>query len=142
MPYARISLPAGKPASYVAALSDGLHRALVDAFNVPPDDRFQLFEPRQPHERVFDHQYLAGPAGTRSDDWLLVSITAGRPRSAEVKAAFYRALADNWAASPGVAPADVMVVIQTTEPEDWSFGQGIAWTADGARAAAASAAST
>lgn len=138
MPYTRISLPEGQSPEYIAALSDGLHRALVEAFDVPPDDRFQLFEPRPPHQRVFDRHYLGGP---RSDDWLLVTVTAGRPRTAEAKAAFYRALVQHWAASPGVAPADVMIVIQTTQPEDWSFSDGRAWSAEGAQAASAAAAS-
>ena len=33
MPMARISLLKGKPQSYVKALSDGVHRAMVEAFH-------------------------------------------------------------------------------------------------------------
>uniref|UniRef100_E6PQC7 4-oxalocrotonate tautomerase-like domain-containing protein n=1 Tax=mine drainage metagenome TaxID=410659 RepID=E6PQC7_9ZZZZ len=35
MPYARISLLKGKSLEYRRALSDNLHRALVEAFDVP-----------------------------------------------------------------------------------------------------------
>ena len=35
MPMARISLLKGKSRSYVKALSDGVHRAMVEAFDVP-----------------------------------------------------------------------------------------------------------
>ena len=41
MPFARISLLKGKSSEFLRALSDGVHAALVDALNVPPDDRFQ-----------------------------------------------------------------------------------------------------
>ena len=40
MPLARISLPAGRSPEYKKALADGVLRALVDTFNVPPDDQF------------------------------------------------------------------------------------------------------
>jgi phenylpyruvate tautomerase PptA (4-oxalocrotonate tautomerase family) len=123
MPFARISLRRGKPAAYLQALSDSLHEALVEAFDVPPADRFQLFHQHDPEELVFDRHYLGGP---RSDDFVLIAITAGRPRSADTKRRFYRRLAERLAAAPGIAPRDVMVVISTTQAEDWSFADGVA----------------
>lgn len=124
MPFARISLLKGKSPAYLRALSDNLHRALVEAFDVPPDDRFQIIHQLEPGELVFDRHYLGGP---RSDDFVLIAVTAGRPRSTEVKKAFYRRLAELLADAPGLRPEDVMVVVSTTEPEDWSFASGIAW---------------
>jgi phenylpyruvate tautomerase PptA (4-oxalocrotonate tautomerase family) len=59
---------------------------------------------------------------------MLFAVTAGRPRSAEVKQAFYRRLVALLSESPGVRPEDVMVVISTTNPEDWSFSGGRPWT--------------
>ena len=38
MPFARISLHRGKSAEYLQALSQGLHDALVDSFEVPMAD--------------------------------------------------------------------------------------------------------
>lgn len=126
MPMARISLLKRKPPAYLKALSDGVHRALVEAFEVPPDDRFQVIHQHAPEELLFGRHYLGGP---RSDDYVLVCITAGRPRSAATKAAFYRRLTGLLAASPGIAPTDVMIVIATTGPEDWSFSGGEPWMA-------------
>ncbi|MGO8658928.1 tautomerase family protein, partial [Rhizobium ruizarguesonis] len=34
------------------------------------------------------------------------------------------------AQSPGLRPEDVMIVISTSAPEDWSFGDGIAQMTD------------
>jgi len=123
MPFARISLLRGKPQAYLRAVSDAVHAALVDTFGIPPADRFHAIHQHDPGELVFDRDYLGGP---RSDDFILVCITGGRPRSAAVKADFYRRLAGLLAQSPGVRPQDVMAIVQTTDMADWSFGGGIA----------------
>lgn len=123
MPYARISLMEGKDASYIQALSDSLHQALVEEFDVPLSDRFQIIHQLAPHELIFDRHYLAGP---RSDDYILIAITAGRSRTRQKKQAFYRRLVDLLASSPGIRREDVMIVITTTQPDDWSFGDGLA----------------
>ena len=121
MPMSRVSLLRGKPPEYLQALSDSLHLALVQAFEVPPDDRFQAIHQHAPGELQFDRHYLGGP---RSDDFVLICVSAGRPRSAAVKQAFYRRLVDLLAEAPGLRPEDVMVVVQTSEAADWSFGGG------------------
>lgn len=123
MPYARISLMKGKSPEYLRALSDSLHRALVETFGVPLEDRFQVFHQMAPDELVFDRDYLCGP---RSDDYVLIAITAGRQRDTQTKQAFYRRLADLLEKSPGIRRQDVMVVINTNESDEWSFGDGIA----------------
>jgi phenylpyruvate tautomerase PptA (4-oxalocrotonate tautomerase family) len=123
MPFVRISLNAGKPPAYLRALSDSLHQAMVEAFDVPPADRFQIFHQHPPGELVYDRHYLGGP---RSDDFVLIALTPGRPRSTDTKRRFYRRLAERLAEAPGIAPRDVMVVITTTQAEDWSFADGVA----------------
>ncbi|MGK9234209.1 tautomerase family protein [Inquilinus limosus] len=123
MPLTRISLTKGKPPEYLRTLSDSLHRALVEAFDVPPDDRFQIIHQHEPGELVFDRHYLGGP---RSDDFVLFQITAGRPRSTETKTAFYRRLVERLAEASGLRPEDVMVVITTTQLDEWSFAGGVA----------------
>ena len=121
MPISRISLLKGKSPGYLRALSDSLHRALMEAFEVPPDDRFQVIHQHEAHELNFDPHYLGGP---RSADFVLVSVTAGRARSSAVKQAFYYRLVELLAQAPGLRPEDVMIVLQTTQPEDWSFSGG------------------
>ena len=121
MPYSRISLLKGKSPDYLRALSNSLHNALVEAFNVPEKDRFQVIHQHEPYELIFDRDYEGGP---RSDDFVLIAITAGKPRSTEVKQAFYRRLAERLAEAPGIRPEDVMVVINTSLGDEWSFGSG------------------
>jgi phenylpyruvate tautomerase PptA (4-oxalocrotonate tautomerase family) len=113
----------GKSPEYLRTLSDNLHRALVETFGVPTEDRFQVFHQLASDELVFDRDYLCGP---RSDDYVLIAITAGRQRDTQTKQAFYRRLADLLEKSPGIRRQDVMVVINTNEADEWSFGDGIA----------------
>jgi hypothetical protein len=114
MPFTQIFLLRGKPPAYLQAVSDGLHQALVEAFEVPPDDRFQAIHQHEPGELVFDRCYLGGP---RSD----------------TKRAFYRRLVERLAESPGIAAHDVMIVVGTTGAQDWSFSDGRMTMIDGAR---------
>lgn len=123
MPFTRISLLRGKSPDYLQALSDNLHRAMVETFDVPPTDRFQAIHQLEPNELVFDRTHLGGP---RSDGYVFFQITIGKPRSTEVKKTFYRRLVSLLADAPGLRPEDVMVNIVTTSREDWSFADGIA----------------
>ncbi len=130
MPFARISLLRGKSPDYLRALSDSLQRALVESFDVPPDDCFHAIHQHAPGELVFDRHYLGGP---RSDDFVLFAITAGKPRTSDVKRRFYRRLVACLAEAPGLRPEDVMVIITTTERDAWSFANGEASMLDTVR---------
>ncbi|WFR94532.1 tautomerase family protein [Rhizobium tumorigenes] len=121
MPITRISLMRGKSPEYLAMLCDTFHRAMVETFDVPSADRFHVIHQCSPGELVFDRDYLAGP---RSDDYLFFDVTIGKPRTAEVKQAFYRRVTELLGDTLGVRAADVMIVITTTGREDWSFGNG------------------
>jgi phenylpyruvate tautomerase PptA (4-oxalocrotonate tautomerase family) len=121
MPMTRISLLKGKSTEYLRAISDSLHQALVDAFEVPPDDRFQIIHQHEPEELVFDRHYMGGP---RSDDFVLFCVTAGKLRSTATKQAFYKRLVQLLEQAPGLRPEDVMVVINTTQVDEWSFSGG------------------
>ncbi len=123
MPFTRISLLRGKSPDYLKSLSDNFHRAMVESFSVPPDDRFQAIHQLEPGELVFDRAFLGI---SRSDDFVLFDITVGKPRTTEVKQAFYRRLVDLLSDAPGIRPEDVMIAVTTTERQDWSFGNGVA----------------
>jgi len=121
MPFTRISLFRGKSPGYIATLSDTFHRAMVETFAVPDADLFHIIQQCAPGELIFDREYLGGP---RSDDYVLFDVTIGKPRSADVKQAFYRRTVELLAEALGLRSADVMIVITTTKGEDWSFSNG------------------
>lgn len=122
MPLVRIAHPSGKPTTYSTALSQGVHRAMVEAFNVPADDYFQI---------VTEHLAGAGLVGPEeflsirhSAELIFVQITCAEGRSTEQKKALYKTIASNLAQDPGVPTADVIINLVETRRENWSFGNG------------------
>lgn len=122
MPLVRIAYPKGKPSTYVSALSQGVHRAMVDTFNVPSDDYFQI---------VTEHvvgQGIIGPSTflgiTHSAEMVFIQITCAEGRTVEQKKALYRAISENLARDPGVPKPDVIINLVETKRENWSFGNG------------------
>ncbi|MFI9388386.1 tautomerase family protein [Kutzneria sp. NPDC052558] len=122
MPFVTIDLLRGKPAGHLAAVSQGVHDALVEGLGMVPEDRFQLIRQHEPAEMVYPKDFRGGP---RSEDFLIVTITDGLPRGDDKKKAFYRALVRNLEADPGVRSADVFVMMHVTPPINFSFADGI-----------------
>ncbi|MBY4679125.1 tautomerase family protein [Marinobacterium arenosum] len=122
MPFTRISLRNGRSADYLQAVSDALHEALVEAFEVPEDDRFQVIEQLEPEAFVYDRHYLARHG--RSGNQVLFQITAGRERSDSTRVAFYACLLEKLQQAVGLHADDLMVIITTNRLAEWSFSAG------------------
>jgi 4-oxalocrotonate tautomerase len=123
MPLVRISLRRGKPAAYRKAIADGIYDAMRAAFDVPEEDRFMVISE---HDEA-DFSYSANYLGiARSDNLVLIQITANNTRTTEKKKALYRAIAGNLSKNPDVRPEDVFINLVEVLPENWSFGNGIA----------------
>jgi phenylpyruvate tautomerase PptA (4-oxalocrotonate tautomerase family) len=123
MPLVRISLLKGKPASYLRAISQGVHQALIEAFRIPPDDYFQLIHQHEPGELLYDPDYLGVH---RTDDIVVIHLVAGNWRDTPTKQALYKAIADRLHESPGVRREDVQIILTSNERDEWSFGNGVA----------------
>jgi phenylpyruvate tautomerase PptA (4-oxalocrotonate tautomerase family) len=123
MPLVRISLLRGKSKEHIRAISDGVHQALIDAYRIPPEDRFQLIHQHEPEEFVYDADYL-GIHRTR--DVVFIHIVAGNWRDTATKKALYKAIADRLTASPGLRSEDVQVILSPNARDEWSFGNGLA----------------
>lgn len=123
MPLVRISLLKGKSPEYLRAVADGVHAALAETYAVPPDDRFQLIDQYEPGTFVYDPDYLGIH---RTDDLVMIQITAAATRDTATKQALYRAIVERLTRDPGLRPEDVMIAIIPNQREDWSFGHGLA----------------
>lgn len=119
MPLVRIDAPTADPAR-LDALGAAVHDSLVDAFAIPPDDRFQVLRGGSGDRVVHDRHYLGVD---RSDDFVLVQVFLRAGRTDDQKRRFYRALADRVAAL-GADPRDLTVVLTENGLADWSFGNG------------------
>ena len=127
MPLLHISLRAGKPESYRQAIFDGLYRAMHETFDVPEDDQFMVITEHDAANFRYSASYL-GVA--RSDDLVLIQITANNTRTVEKKKALFRRIVELLGDNPGVRPEDVFVSLVEVAKENWSLGNGIAQYAD------------
>ena len=123
MPLVRVSLRRGKPAAYRKAILDGIYRAMISAFDVPNEDRFMVINEHDEPDFSYSNNYLGI---VRTDDLILIQITANNTRTVEQKKAFYRQIVENLRKDPGVRPEDVFISLVEVLKEDWSFGNGIA----------------
>jgi phenylpyruvate tautomerase PptA (4-oxalocrotonate tautomerase family) len=123
MPLVRIDSPDSRTPEDLAAIGDGVHRALIEAIGIPEQDRFQVLSRHSSGQLVFDRHYLGI---SRSDGVVFVQITMSLGRSVEQKKALYAAIVRNLGRSPGIRTEDVFVNLVEVVKEDWSFGNGVA----------------
>jgi 4-oxalocrotonate tautomerase len=121
MPFVRIFLRPGTSAEYRKALGDGVHRALVEAIQIPPDDHFQVITEHSADDLIYDPQYLGVQ---RSDRIVVVQIIMSAGRKPQQKRKLFKRMAEILAESPGLRPQDLMAVVVETPWENWSFGNG------------------
>jgi 4-oxalocrotonate tautomerase len=124
MPLVRINHPAGKPAAFRAAISRGVYQAMLDSFNVPLDDHFQVLSESGPGTEIVRPLHYLGIE--YSDDLTIVQITCNEGRTVEQKKALYAAIADNLTRDPGLRREDIFINLVEVRKENWSFGNGIA----------------
>jgi len=122
MPLARISHIAGKPDSYSRSLSKVVHSALIDAFQVPEDDYFQIVTEHARKDGIIGPQNFLGIKHT--DELVFVQITCAEGRTLDQKKALYKAISENAARDTGVRQQDVVINLVETAKENWSFGNG------------------
>lgn len=120
MPLLRFDIVEGRTDAEIKTLLDAAHEAMLEAFGVPPGDRYQIVTEHKPSRMLVEDTGLDIP---RTGDVVVVQMIT-RPRSREMKQAFYRLLTQKLEAACGIAPADVMVSCVVNGDEDWSFGHG------------------
>ncbi len=121
MPLVRISLQAGKPDTYRAAISIQVYEAMRETLRIPDGDRFQIITEHQAAQLVADPSFMGMQ---RSAEFVVIHIFLSRGRTTEIKQALYRSVAQRLEKSPGIRPDDVMIVLTEVGLEDWSFGRG------------------
>ncbi len=120
MPLIRIDIVEGRSDAEVKILLDAAHRAMVEAFDVPQRDRYQIVNEHPASRMIVEDTGLDIP---RTRDVALFSVTS-RPRSEASKVKFYELLCRELQEHCGIDPSDVMISIVINSDSDWSFGHG------------------
>ncbi|HEV2103019.1 MAG TPA: tautomerase family protein [Candidatus Acidoferrum sp.] len=121
MPLVRIDLRAGKSAEYRKALGTGVHRAMIDALAIPPDDHFQVITEHPAEGLIYDAHYLGIQ---RTDNVVFVQITLSAGRKPQQKRKLFKRMAEILAESPGLKPQELVINLVEVVWENWSFGNG------------------
>jgi 4-oxalocrotonate tautomerase len=123
MPLVRISLRQGKSADTKQAIGNGVYQAMLDTFDVPKEDRFIVISEHATSEFQFSRSYLDI---ARSEDLVIIQITANNTRNVEQKKALFARIAQLLSESPGLRKEDIFINLVEVAKENWSFGNGIA----------------
>ncbi|HXO68194.1 MAG TPA: tautomerase family protein [Bradyrhizobium sp.] len=123
MPLVRVSLRKGKSDDYKRAIGDSVYKAMIEVFNVPEEDRFVIVSEHSESEFQFSKTYLDI---ARSDDLVIIQITANNTRTVEQKKALFARIAELLSEEPGLRKEDVFVNLVEVAKENWSFGNGVA----------------
>lgn len=123
MPLTRISLRAGKAPAYRCAVMEQVYQAMRETFDVPEEDRFMTMSEHDGASFDFGRNYLDI---ARSDDLVIIQITANNTRTLEQKKALFARLAERLSSDPGLRPEDIFINLVEVPKENWSFGHGLA----------------
>ncbi|MCC9021577.1 tautomerase family protein [Bacillus nakamurai] len=120
MPLLRFDVIEGRDNTSLKKLLDTAHSAMVEAFNVPVKDRYQIVHQHPAHELIIED---TGLGFNRSKDIVIISIVS-KDRTESKKETLYKLMADKLEAECGISPEDVMISITENANADWSFGLG------------------
>jgi phenylpyruvate tautomerase PptA (4-oxalocrotonate tautomerase family) len=112
VPHVKIEILKGRPPEQRRRLLQAVHDAVVQAFEIPDDDRIQRIVEHEPENFEI-------PAGS-SAGYTLIEITAFPGRSADAKRALYRALVERLGELQ-IDPLDVSVVLHEPPLENWGL---------------------
>jgi phenylpyruvate tautomerase PptA (4-oxalocrotonate tautomerase family) len=122
MPLVKFDILEGRSEAQISSMLDAAHRAVVDSFQVPEGDRYQVvYEHRASHLIVED----TGLGITRTKNMVVLTVIS-RPRSQEAKQMFYDELTRLLHERCDIQPSDVVVSFVINSDADWSFGYGVA----------------
>src|SRR5512144_781080 len=106
VPLVRISVPRHLDDRQLKLIADSIHESMVMTFNVPADDRFQVFTRHAPDELLWAPAYLEI---SHTGSIVFVQITCNEGRTIEMKKALFARLASSIASGGAVLPSDVIV---------------------------------
>ncbi|WP_299090551.1 tautomerase family protein [uncultured Metabacillus sp.] len=120
MPLLRFDLIEGRDEQSLKKLLDTAHNAMVEAFNVPERDRYQIVHQHPANELIIQD---TGLGFNRTNNVVIISIVS-KARTKEQKEKLYSLLAERLEAECGISPEDLMISITENGEADWSFGLG------------------
>lgn len=123
MPLIHVSMRTGRSAATRDAICDSIHRAMHETFDVPDDNEFIAITEHEAANYRYSESYLGIE---RSDDVVMIQITANDTRTLAQKKALFRRTAELLVERAGLRPQDVFINLVEVRKENWSLGNGLA----------------
>lgn len=120
MPLVRIDLMEGRSDEAIQTIMDTVQECVVEAFQVPATDRYQIVTEHKPGRMVL---LDTGLGFERSDQAIVVQVFSS-PRKTNHKTRFYQLLANALEKNCGLDQKDLLISVTTNTDVDWSFGHG------------------
>ena len=121
MPFVNIYLPEVFPRELKNKISLSVHESLMEIFNIPEDDYFQIIHQVSSEDLIFPDCYL----GIRhTPNLMYIQIICGPGRTVEMKKSLYSVISTKISERTHVLSNDIIIVLNETSLENWSFGQG------------------
>ena len=119
MPLVRIDVIEGRSDEELRKLTDTIQAVLIETFNTPDLDRYQIIHQHRKGEII---ALDTGLGYERSDKLVILQIThQGRNKLQKEK---MYALMSQKLHQIGVPPTDLIISLIENSKEDWSFGMG------------------
>lgn len=123
MPLIHVSMRTGRSAATRDAICDSIHRAMHETFDVPDDNEFIAITEHEAANYRYSESYLGIE---RSDDVVMIQITANDTRTLAQKKALFQRTAELLVERAGLRPQDVFINLVEVRKENWSLGNGLA----------------
>jgi phenylpyruvate tautomerase PptA (4-oxalocrotonate tautomerase family) len=120
MPLMRIDVVRGRSEKELATLAQAVHDAMIEAFQTPARDRYQVLTEHAPACLILED---TGLGFERSDQRVLIQMTT-RERPEIMKLRFYELVVAYLGDRCGIPPEDVMVSCIENKDADWTFAHG------------------
>ena len=122
MPLTTINITEGMSEEAIDQLQSTIHSCFVKAWGIQNNGGVYMINER-PKSRMRISRTMWGINRSEQPP-LLLQITSS-PRSKALKVELFRVLAEELE-KQGVRKEDLFMIITPTQPEDWSFGNGVA----------------
>jgi phenylpyruvate tautomerase PptA (4-oxalocrotonate tautomerase family) len=120
MPLIYIDILDNRTEDETRALADAAHAAVVEAFEVPERDRYQIVNVHRPEHMIIEDTGL----GIERSTSVVVVRVVSKQRTEQMKQNLYELLASHLHDACGLNPDDLVVTVTENDDADWSFGHG------------------
>ena len=124
MPFVRVDYMKGQyKKQELSEVSQVIQNTLMENFDIPAKDYFQIFQSHEDFEFCYDPNYFDI---SRTDKLLYIYVTCAPGRSQAKKLRLYKELSSALSAKCSINSENIFIILNETARENWSFGNGLA----------------